>query len=182
MTVTDLPQIVPARLTQAVRNKLPRACHHQLVTCRRYQACWNNLLRVCWPHQHCYKMIPTCSTLVNNWEQAVRTRLVDKLWDFYAFRIELCNLLQSWNRTYRVWFIPTIMRKIALASFYTHAILIVPAIVKHINNSWRKFKRNQCLKGHMTQKLTLLFFSLIWKIIENCRVTSLTDFCFLASF
>jgi hypothetical protein len=38
------------------------------------------------------------------------------------------------------------------------------------------------LKGHMTRKLTVLFFSLIWKIIENCRVTSLIDFCFLASF
>jgi hypothetical protein len=35
----------------------------------------------------------------------------------------------------------------------------------------------------MTRKLTVLFFGLIWKIIENCsRVTSLTDFCFLASF
>jgi hypothetical protein len=37
-------------------------------------------------------------------------------------------------------------------------------------------------KGHMTRKLTVLFFSLIRKIIENCRVTSLIDFCFLASF
>jgi hypothetical protein len=29
-------------------------------------------------------MITTCSRLVNNWEQAVRTSLVDKLRDFYA--------------------------------------------------------------------------------------------------
>jgi hypothetical protein len=36
-------------------------------------------------------------------------------------------------------------------------------------------------KGNMIRKLTLLFFSLIRKIIENCRVTSLTDFCFLVS-
>ena len=36
MTVTDLLQVVPTRLIQAVRNKLLRACHHQLV---------NNLLR-----------------------------------------------------------------------------------------------------------------------------------------
>jgi hypothetical protein len=36
MTVTDLLQVVPTRLTQAVRNKLLRACCHQLV---------NNLLR-----------------------------------------------------------------------------------------------------------------------------------------
>ena len=44
MTVTDLQQVVPTRLIQAVRNKLLRACCHQLVTCRRYQTCWNNLL------------------------------------------------------------------------------------------------------------------------------------------
>jgi hypothetical protein len=29
-------------------------------------------------------MITTSPRLVNNWEQAVRTHLVDKLWDFYA--------------------------------------------------------------------------------------------------
>jgi hypothetical protein len=83
------------------RNKLLQACCHQLVTCRRCQTSWNNLLRVCWPHQPCYKMIllqddtnlfqtcllqgdTTCSRFVNNWEQAVRTYLVDKLWHFYA--------------------------------------------------------------------------------------------------
>jgi hypothetical protein len=54
MMVTDLLQVVPTRLIQAVRNKLLRACWHQLV---------------------------------NNWEQAVRTHLVGKLWDFYE-----CNL------------------------------------------------------------------------------------------
>jgi hypothetical protein len=31
MTVTDLLQVVPTGLTQAVRNKLLRACCHQLV-------------------------------------------------------------------------------------------------------------------------------------------------------
>jgi hypothetical protein len=36
MTVTDLLQVVPTRLIQAVRNKLLRACCHQLV---------NNVLR-----------------------------------------------------------------------------------------------------------------------------------------
>ena len=36
MTVTDLLQVVPTRLIQAVRNKLLRACCHQHV---------NNLLR-----------------------------------------------------------------------------------------------------------------------------------------
>ena len=79
MMVTDLLQVVPPRLIQTVRNKLLRDCCHQLVTCRRYQTCWNNSLRVCWPRQPCYKMITTCSRLVNNWEQAVRTHLVDKL-------------------------------------------------------------------------------------------------------
>jgi hypothetical protein len=81
MTVTDLLQVVPTRLIQAVRNKLLWACCHQLVN-RQYRTCWNNLLRVCWPHQPCYKMITTCSKLVNNWEQTVRTHLVDKLQDF----------------------------------------------------------------------------------------------------
>jgi hypothetical protein len=37
MTVTDLLQVVPTKPIQAVRNKLLRACCHQLV---------NNLLRV----------------------------------------------------------------------------------------------------------------------------------------
>ena len=32
MTVTDLLQVVPTRLMQAVRNKLLRACCHQLVS------------------------------------------------------------------------------------------------------------------------------------------------------
>jgi hypothetical protein len=36
--------------------------------------CWNNLLRVCWPRRPCYKMITTCSRLVNNWKQAERTQ------------------------------------------------------------------------------------------------------------
>jgi hypothetical protein len=31
--VTDSQQVVPTRLIQAVRNKLLRACCHQLVTC-----------------------------------------------------------------------------------------------------------------------------------------------------
>ena len=35
MTVTNLLQVVPTRLVQAVRNKLLRACCHQRVTCRR---------------------------------------------------------------------------------------------------------------------------------------------------
>ncbi len=64
ITVTDLLQVVPTRLIiQAVRNKLLLACH-QLVTCRRCQTCWNNLLRVCWPHQPCYERTTTCSRLV----------------------------------------------------------------------------------------------------------------------
>ena len=42
------------------------------------------MLRVCWPRQPCkYKMTTTCSRFVNNWEQAVRTHLVDKR-DFYG--------------------------------------------------------------------------------------------------
>jgi flagellar biosynthesis component FlhA len=68
--VITLYQVVPSRLIQAVRNKLQRACCHQLVTCRRHQ-----LLRVCWLHQPCYKMITTCSRLDNNCEQAVRTHV-----------------------------------------------------------------------------------------------------------
>jgi hypothetical protein len=56
MTVTDLLQVVPTRLIQAVRNKLLRACCHQLV---------------------------------NNWEQAVRTHLVDKLWDACIWKLFL---------------------------------------------------------------------------------------------
>ena len=72
MTVTDLLQVVPTRLIQAVRNKLLRACCHQFV---------NNLLRAddirlvgttCCESVGLinlyYKIITTCSVLVNNWE------------------------------------------------------------------------------------------------------------------
>ena len=74
MTVTDLLQVVPTRLIQAVRNKLLRACCHRLVnnllhTCRPYQTCWNNLTRICWPRQSCYKMKATSSRHVNNWDK-----------------------------------------------------------------------------------------------------------------
>jgi hypothetical protein len=89
MTLTDLLQVVPTTQIQAVCNKLLRACCHQPVNnlshaCRRYQTCWNNVLRACWRHQPRYKMITTYSRLVSNWEQGLRTYLVDKLWDFYA--------------------------------------------------------------------------------------------------
>jgi hypothetical protein len=73
MTVTDFLQVVPTRLIQAVRNKLLRVCCHRLV---------NNMLRaddirlvgtlrtccgsVCLINVPCYKMITTCSRLVNN--------------------------------------------------------------------------------------------------------------------
>jgi hypothetical protein len=48
MTVTELLQVVPSRLIQTVRNKL---LHKLVVNLSCYQTCWNNLLRVCWPHQ-----------------------------------------------------------------------------------------------------------------------------------
>jgi hypothetical protein len=48
------------------------------------------MLRVCWPLptllQDDNKMITTCSRLVNNWEQAVRTHLVDELRFLRAFQ------------------------------------------------------------------------------------------------
>ena len=96
-------QIVPTRLIQAVRKKLLRACCHQLVTCRRYQTCWNNLLRVCWPHQPCYKMI-TCSRLVCNWEQAVRTHLVDNLGDFHAWLLHERTHFKIFVKHSKIWF------------------------------------------------------------------------------
>jgi hypothetical protein len=90
MTVTDLLQIVPTRLIQAVRNKLLRTCHHQHVITTCYVQTISDLLEqlvaslLASRHQPCYKMITACYRLVKNWEQAVRTHLVDKLWDFYA--------------------------------------------------------------------------------------------------
>ena len=79
MTVTDLLQVVPTRLIQAVRNKLLRACCHQLV---------NNVLRAddirlvgttCCESVGLinFVTITTCSRLVSSWEQAVRTHPVD---------------------------------------------------------------------------------------------------------
>ena len=54
-------------------------------------------LRVCCPHQPClYKMITTCSRLVNNWKQAVQwTQDVDKLWDFYPCSMVLIAICRK---------------------------------------------------------------------------------------
>jgi hypothetical protein len=53
----------------------------------------------------------------------------------------------------------------------------------YMNMNWPVYyKYLFYLKGIWLWKLTVLFFSPIWKITENCRVTSLIDFCFLASF
>jgi hypothetical protein len=43
-------------------------------------------------HQPCYMqdMMTTCSRLVNNWEQVMRTHLVDKLWDFTCVGFFTC--------------------------------------------------------------------------------------------
>jgi hypothetical protein len=49
------------------------------------------------------------------------------------------------------------------------------------HNLW--LERVLLLNGiHIWLDNDVVIFSLIWKITENCRVTSLTDFCFLASF
>ena len=71
ITMIDLLQVVPRRLTQAA---CKRSCYelvaiNLLTTCyvqTRYQTCGNNLLPVCWPHQPCYKMITTCSRLITS--------------------------------------------------------------------------------------------------------------------
>ena len=81
MTVTDLLQVVPLRLFvtscyELVVINLLRSDDISLVG----TTCCQSFV---WPHQPCYKMITTCSKLVNNWEQAVRTHLVDKLRDFH---------------------------------------------------------------------------------------------------
>ena len=83
-----------SRLDTSCSNKttvIQAVCFYELIvtnvltTVRRYQTCWNNLLRACCPHQPCYKMRTTCSRLVTNWEQSSsRTHLVDKLWGYYA--------------------------------------------------------------------------------------------------
>jgi hypothetical protein len=98
LTATDLLQVVPTRpiiytpisCFELVVINLLSTCY-QLVTCRQYQTCWNNLLRVCRPHQPYYKMITTCSRLVNNWEQAVRRHLVE------SFTEEGISLAPKWQ-------------------------------------------------------------------------------------
>jgi hypothetical protein len=81
MTVTDLLQVVPLKLFvtscyELVVINLLRSDDIRLVG----TTCCQSFV---WPHQPCYKMITTCSKLVNDWEQAVRTHLVDKLRDFH---------------------------------------------------------------------------------------------------
>jgi hypothetical protein len=70
-----------------ILKKGPGMCSHWLFQLLLWQL-RNKLLSPCYKVDDgntrlmtCYK---TCYRLVNNWEQAVRTRLVDKLWDFYA--------------------------------------------------------------------------------------------------
>ena len=81
--------------------------------------------------------------------------------------------------------------KILVVFLLTAKIAITNSVSLHlmINKCWKRSSSTAYImlcytmfKGHMTRKLTVLFFSLIRKIIENCRVTSLIDFCFLASF
>jgi hypothetical protein len=57
MTITYLLQVVPARLIQAVRNKLLRACCHQLV---------NNLLRADYVRLVVSDLIVTLSNINQN--------------------------------------------------------------------------------------------------------------------
>ena len=88
MTITDLLQVIPTRLTQAVATSLIVAINLLTTcycTCRRYQTCWDDLLRICWPHQPaCYKVITTCFRLANNYEHTVRIHRVGRLWHFNA--------------------------------------------------------------------------------------------------
>jgi hypothetical protein len=83
MTITDLLQVIPTRLTQAVATSLIVAINLLTTcycTCRLYQTCWNDLLRICWPHQPaCYKVITTCFRLANNYEHTVRIHRVGRL-------------------------------------------------------------------------------------------------------
>jgi hypothetical protein len=81
MMVTDLLQVVPTKLIQAVRNyKLLRTCCHQLNVIRAdYQTCWNNLLRVCWPRQPCYKMIKNLFQTCQQLGTSSANTLVDNL-------------------------------------------------------------------------------------------------------
>ena len=64
MTVTDLLLVLPSSSTCLFTS----TCE-QFVTCRRYQTCWNNLSLLA--SSTMYKMITTCSRLVNNWEHTV---------------------------------------------------------------------------------------------------------------
>jgi hypothetical protein len=64
-----------------------------LVISWRYQTCQNDLVTGLICHQSCYKLLTACSKLVyNNWEQAVRTQLVDSLWtDSYTSCLQTCE-------------------------------------------------------------------------------------------
>ena len=62
-----------------------------LVTCRRHPTLLNNLFRVCWPHQPCYKMATTCYIQIcQQLGTSSETLPVDKLWYFYT-----CNTWRS---------------------------------------------------------------------------------------
>ena len=76
-------QDVFALLVPSCCDKSETSCHHFVTRLMMV----TDLLQV----------FPTCSKLVNNWEQALRTYLVDKLGDFYQFmqlfdiRFDICH-------------------------------------------------------------------------------------------
>jgi hypothetical protein len=88
MTVTDLLQVVATRLIQTVRNKLLRACCHQLV---------NNLLRATisdlLEQQPCYKMITTCSRLV----RFVSSKSTSVFFTSARFYLSIHNVTSHWK-------------------------------------------------------------------------------------
>jgi hypothetical protein len=65
-------------------NRLATSCSNKTNTGCSSQVATSLLSSTCYVQTISDLMITTCSRLVNNWEQAVRTHLLEKLWDFYA--------------------------------------------------------------------------------------------------
>ncbi len=75
--MTDVLQVVPARLKQAVRNKLQQACCHQLVN-NGFQTISHFLERLDASVLASTTLLQDNNNYFKNREQTARTHLVDK--------------------------------------------------------------------------------------------------------
>jgi hypothetical protein len=78
---------------------------NNVVVCRLYRTCWNNLATSLIISKGCYKLLTTCSLLVTTtWDKQCEHNLLTacwqtcyKMWDFYVCTyVKISHLVQVW--------------------------------------------------------------------------------------